>query len=227
MQMITKIPVGIVDDKSQNRLLFTERLNFSDQITVVMTASDGKDFLDQMKKMDFQQHPSVILMDVEMAGMDGIATVRAGKILYPDVHFLMLTVFDDDDKIFEAIKAGADGYILKNEKVSLIIDCIVQLSESGSAPMSPRIARKTLDLLMNASIPKMEKEDKEKHDYALSDREMEILKLTIDGYSYKQIAQKIFLSSNTVKKHLANIYHKLHVSSKAQAIKIATKSKLI
>ena len=222
-----KIPVGIVDDKSQNRLLFSERLNFSDQITVVMTASDGNDFLNQMKKMDFQQRPAVILMDVEMAGMDGIAAVYAGKILYPDVHFLMLTVFDDDDKIFEAIKAGADGYILKNEKVSLIIDCIVQLSESGSAPMSPRIARKTLDILMKASIPKMEKEEKEKHDYALSDREMEVLKLTIDGYSYKQIAEKLFLSSNTVKKHLANIYHKLHVTSKAQAIKIATKSKLI
>lgn len=221
------IPVGIVDDKSQNRLLLTEMLNFSGQISVVMTASDGKDFLDQMKKMDFQQRPAVILMDIEMSEMDGIAAVHTGKILYPDVHFLMLTVFDDDDKIFEAIKAGADGYLLKNEKISSIIDCIVQVSESGSAPMSPRIARKTFDLLMNASIPKMEKEEKEKNDYALSDREMEILKLTIDGYSYKQIAAKIFLSINTVKKHLSNIYHKLHVTSKAQAIKIATKSKLI
>lgn len=225
--MVMKIPVAIVDDKSQNRLLFTERLNYSDRLTVVMTASGGNDFLDQMKKMNFQQHPSVILMDVEMADMDGIAAVHAGKILYPHVHFLMLTVFDDDDKIFEAIKAGADGYILKDEKVALIIDCIIQLSESGIAPMSPRIARKTLDLLLSASIPKIEKEEKEKNEYALSDREMEILKLTIDGYSYKQIAKKLFLSLNTVKKHISNIYHKLHVTSKAQAIKIATKSKLI
>jgi DNA-binding NarL/FixJ family response regulator len=222
-----KITVAIVDDKSQNRLLFTERLNFSDQITVVITASNGNDFLDQMKRIDFQQRPSVVLMDVEMPEMDGIAAVRAGKILYPEIHFLMLTVFDDDDKIFEAIKAGADGYLLKTEKASLIIECIVQLSESGSAPMSPRIARKTLDLLMSASVPKMEKELREQHDYALSDRELEILKLTIDGYSYKQVAKKIFLSSNTIKKHLSNIYHKLHVTSKAQAIKIATRSKLI
>jgi DNA-binding NarL/FixJ family response regulator len=222
-----KITVAIVDDKSQNRLLFTERLNFSDQITVVITASNGNDFLDQMKRIDFQQRPSVVLMDVEMPEMDGIAAVRAGKILYPELHFLMLTVFDDDDKIFEAIKAGADGYLLKTEKASLIIECIVQLSESGSAPMSPRIARKTLDLLMSASVPKMEKELREQHDYALSDRELEILKLTIDGYSYKQVAKKIFLSSNTIKKHLSNIYHKLHVTSKAQAIKIATRSKLI
>jgi DNA-binding NarL/FixJ family response regulator len=224
---INKIPVGIVDDKSQNRLLFTERLNFSDEIIVVLNASDGKDFLDQMKRMDFQQQPAVILMDVEMAEMDGIAAVQAGKILYPEVRFLMLTVFDDDDKIFEAIKAGADGYLLKNEKISTIIECIVQLSESGCAPMSPRIARKTLDLLMKASIPKMAEENKEKHDYALSDRETEILKLTIDGYSYRQIAERLFLSGNTIKKHLANIYHKLHVTSKAQAIKIATKNKLI
>src|ERR1700730_14878830 len=165
-----KISVGIVDDKSQNRLLFEERLNFSGEIAVVLTASNGKDFLDQMKVIDFQEHPSVILMDIEMPEMDGISAVQAGKILYPHVHFLMLTVFDDDDKIFEAIKAGAEGYLLKDEKVALIIDCIVQLSESGSAPMSPRIARKTLDLLMSASIPKMEKEEKEKHDYALSDR---------------------------------------------------------
>src|SRR3984893_6804512 len=221
-----KISVGIVDDKSQNRLLFAERLNFSEEISVVLTASNGNDFLDQMKVMDFKEHPSVILMDIEMPEMDGISAVQAGKILYPHVHFLMLTVFDDDDKIFEAIKAGADGYLLKNEKVSNIIDCIVQLAESGCAPMSPRIARKTLDLLMNASIPKMEKGDAEKHDYELSDRETEILKLTIDGYSYRQIAEKLFISGNTVKKHLANIYHKLHVTSKAQAIKIATKSKL-
>ncbi|MDP4150616.1 MAG: response regulator transcription factor [Bacteroidota bacterium] len=224
---IPKIPVGIVDDKSQNRLLFTERLNFSEEIAVVMTAADGKDFLDQMKRMDFPQRPAVILMDVEMAEMDGIAAVQAGKILYPDVRFLMLTVFDDDDKIFEAIKAGADGYLLKNEKISTIIDCIVQLSESGSAPMSPRIARKTLDLLMKASIPKMEEGNKERHDYELSDRETEILKLTIDGYSYRQIAERLFLSGNTIKKHLANIYHKLHVTSKAQAIKIATRNRLI
>ncbi|HVM89481.1 MAG TPA: response regulator transcription factor [Puia sp.] len=222
-----KIPVGIVDDKSQNRLLFSERLNFSEEIEVVLTATNGKDFLQQMKALDFDKRPSVILMDIEMPEMDGIITVQSAKILYPELHFLMLTVFDDDDKIFEAIKGGADGYLLKNEKVSMIIDCIMQLNESGSAAMSPRIARKTMDLLMQASIPKIEKEDKERFGYALSDRELEILKLTVDGYGYKQIAKKLFLSSHTVKKHIANIYHKLHVTSKAQAIKIATKGKLI
>ena len=222
-----KIPVGIVDDKSQNRLSFAERLNYSDDIGVILTARDGKDFLDQMKQLKPQLHPVVILMDIEMPGMDGIETVRVAKLLYPQMRFLMLTVFDDEDKIFEAIKAGADGYLLKNEKISLIIDCIVQLSESGSASMSPRIARKALDLLMKASLPELEKESADKFDYELSKREIEILKFTVDGYTSRHIAEKLFLSSHTVRKHIANIYHKLHVTSKAQAIKIATKNKLI
>ncbi|HLZ86311.1 MAG TPA: response regulator transcription factor [Puia sp.] len=222
-----KVPVGIVDDKSQNLHLFAERLNYSDDIAIVLTAGSGDDFLLQMKKLPPSAQPVVILMDIGMPGMDGIETVRVAKLLYPHINFLMLTVFDDDDKLFEAIKAGADGYLLKNDKLAAIIDCIVQLSETGSAPMSPRIARKTLDLLMKASLPEMENETQEKKDYALSDRETEILKLTVDGYAYKAIAERLFLSSHTVRKHIANIYIKLHVSSKAQAIKIATKNKLI
>jgi DNA-binding NarL/FixJ family response regulator len=139
-------------------------------------------------------------------------------------------VFDDDDKIFEAIKAGAGGYLLKDEKVPVIIDCIEQLQEVGGAPMSPRIARKAFDLLMKASMPVPAKEEassEEKNDYRLSARETEVLKLVVDGFDYKAIAEKLFLSSHTVRKHIANIYHKLHVTSKAQAIKLATNNKLI
>src|SRR5580658_1627950 len=150
-----KVPVGIVDDKSQNLHLFAERLNYSDDIAIVLTSSGGNDFLDQMKKLSLSAHPLVILMDIAMPGLDGIETVQIAKLLYPHIHFLMLTVFDDDDKLFEAIKAGADGYLLKNDKLASIIDCIVQLSETGSAPMSPRIARKTLDLLLRSSLPEM------------------------------------------------------------------------
>lgn len=220
-----KIPIGIVDDKSQNRLSLAERINYSDDIDVVLTAHDGYDFLDQMKKVS--RLPAVILMDIEMPGMNGIEAVRPGKHLYPEVNFLMLTVFDDDDKIFEAIKAGATGYLLKDEKLAVIIDCIEQLVEVGGWPMSPRIARKALNLLMKASLPEKENTAIEKNDYDLSSRETEVLKLTVDGYDYKAVAEKLFLSSHTVRKHIANIYHKLHVTSKAQAIKIATKNKLI
>ena len=222
-----KIAIGIVDDKPQNRLSLAEKINFSDDISVTLIAKDGHDFLEQMKRLPINVRPSVVLMDIEMPALDGIEAVRHGAQLYPETKFLMLTVFDDDDKIFEAIKAGAGGYLLKDEKVQVIIECIEQLADMGGAPMSPRIARKALDLLMKATIPSQVKQVPEKNDYALSDREVEVLKLLVDGYDYKAIAEKLFLSSHTVRKHIANIYHKLHVTSKAQAIKIATNNKLI
>ncbi len=221
-----KTRIGIVDDKPQNRLSLAERINYSDDTEVVLIARDGNDFLDQMKMLTPATYPSVVLMDIEMPVLDGIETVRTAKQLYPEVNFLMLTVFDDDEKIFEAIKAGAAGYMLKDEKVTVIIECIQQLVELGGAPMSPRIARKALSLLMKASLPdKPESPQEEKRDFDLSPREMEVLKLTVDGYDYKAVAQKLFLSSHTVRKHIANIYHKLHVTSKAQAIKLANKNK--
>jgi DNA-binding NarL/FixJ family response regulator len=222
-----KIPVAIVDDKSQNRISLAERINYSDDIKVVLTAKDGNDFLEQMKFLPEISYPSVVLMDIEMPGMNGIEAVRNGKQLYPALNFLMLTVFDDDDKIFEAIKAGATGYLLKDEKVTVIIECIQQLTESGGAPMSPHIARKALNLLMKASLPEKEDGKIETTDQILSTREMEVMKLMVDGYDYKAVAEKLFLSSHTVRKHIANIYTKLHITSKAQAIKIATKNKWI
>jgi len=222
-----KIPIGIVDDKSPNRISLAERINYSDDIQVVLTAKDGHDFLEQMKHLLPAAYPAVILMDIEMPLMNGIDTVRMGKQLYPAVCFLMLTVFDDEDKIFEAIKAGASGYLLKDEKVPVIIDCIQQLVELGGAPMSPHIARKAMDMLMKASLASKDNPAIEKQLYNLSAREIEVLKLTVDGYDYKAVAEKLYLSVHTVRKHTANIYQKLHVTSKAQAIKIATKNNLI
>jgi DNA-binding NarL/FixJ family response regulator len=222
-----KIKVAIVDDKPQNRMFLAERINYSDDIEIVLTATDGNDFLEQMKHTTAPGYPSVVLMDIEMPGMDGIEAVRMGKQLYPGLNFLMLTVFDDDDKIFEAVQAGAAGYLLKDEKVAVIIECIQQLVESGGAPMSPHIARKALNLLMKASLPDKEYSSIEKNDHGLSSREMEVLRLTVDGYDYKAVAEKLFLSSHTVRKHISNIYHKLHVTSKVQVIKIATKKKWI
>lgn len=223
-----KIPIAIVDDKSQIRLSLAEKMNVSDDIEVTFTAINGEDFITQMKSLLPSHMPQVVLMDIEMPVMNGIETVSLAKQLYPHVRFLMLTVFDDDDKIFEAIKAGASGYLLKDEKIAVIINCIHQLIEIGGAPMSPRIARKALDMLMKTSI-----ENKEKPQSAfivkseLSERETEVLRLLVDGYDYRATAEKLFLSTHTVRKHIANIYEKLHVTSKAQAIKIATNNKLV
>jgi DNA-binding NarL/FixJ family response regulator len=222
-----KIRVAIVDDKSQNRISLAEKINYSDDTEVVLSALSGDDFLEKMKYLSVPEYPSVVLMDIEMPGMNGIETVRMGKQLYPGVHFLMLTVFDDDDKIFEAIRAGATGYLLKDEKVSAIIECIQQLVELGGSPMSPHIARKALNLLMKATLPAQDTKQSENSEHDLSPRELEVLKLTVDGYDYRDVAQKLFLSTHTVRKHIANIYNKLHVTSKAQAIKIATKNRWI
>ncbi len=150
-----KIPIGIVDDKSQNRLSLAERINYSDDIDVVLTAHDGYDFLDQMKKVS--RLPAVILMDIEMPGMNGIEAVRTGKHLYPEVNFLMLTVFDDDDKIFEAIKAGATGYLLKDEKLAVIIDCIEQLVEVGGCAHEPEDCTKSIEPFNESFIARKRK----------------------------------------------------------------------
>ena len=222
-----KIPIAIVDDKSQNRISLSEQIKYSDDIEIIFTAADGYEFLKKMKECTFSRIPMVVLMDIEMPGMDGIQAVQHGHVLYPDLKFLMLTIFDDDDKIFEAIKAGANGYLLKDEKVSIIIDHIQQLVDVGGVPMSPSIARKAMDLLMTASLSGKVTFAAADSAYALSERETEVLKLLVDGLDYKAIAQKLFLSTHTVRKHIANIYHKLQVSSKAQAIKIANKNNLV
>ena len=117
--------------------------------------------------------------------------------------------------------------MLKDEKVPVIIECIQQIVEAGGAPMSPQIARKALNLLMKASLPEKGAGDGEIIDSELSSREMEVLKLTVEGYNYKVIAAKLYLSIHTVRKHTANIYSKLHITSKAQAIKIANKNRWI
>lgn len=214
-----KIPIAIVDDSSQNRLFLKDQLNYSDEIHVVFMAKNGIDFLEQMKELPRSSYPAVVLMDIEMPEMKGTDAVKYARDIYPDLKFLMLTVFDDDDMIFEAIKNGASGYLLKDEKTSTIIDFIQQLLEMGGAPMSPSIARKALSLLSRSTLPGATvREDLPE---MLTERERDVLKLLVEGKDYKAIAEKLFLSTHTIRKHIANIYEKLHVSSKAQVINLA------
>ncbi|MEO7046968.1 MAG: response regulator transcription factor [Ferruginibacter sp.] len=219
-----KIPIAIVDDRPQNRISLSEQIRYSGEFEILFCASNGKEFLELMKNCNLNQLPQVVLMDIEMPEMNGIQAVENGHLLYPDVKFLMLTVFDDDEKIFEAIRAGANGYLVKDEKISLILDYMHQVVEVGGVPMSPGIARKAMNLLMNAVL--LGKAPALPNSYALSEREREVLKLLVDGFDYKSIAAKLFLSGHTVRKHIANIYQKLQVNSKAQAIKIAGKNNM-
>jgi len=223
-----KIPIAIVDDSSQNRLFLADQIRHSEDISVCFTAKNGVDFLEQMKATAPNMHPAIVLMDIEMPEMNGIETVKYAQQLYPDLKFLMLTVFDDDEKIFEAIKNGASGYLLKDEKTSTIIEHIQQLLEIGGAPMSPSIARKALSLLSRSSIGDTGAAlAVNKNDLAerLSERECDVLKLVVEGKDYRAIAEKLFLSTHTIRKHIANIYEKLHVNSKAQVINLALQRK--
>ncbi|RCH55676.1 DNA-binding response regulator [Mucilaginibacter hurinus] len=220
------IRVAIVDDKRLLRHALNDQLAYYNELNVIFQAGNGEEFLQKMKALTADERPQVVLMDVEMPEMDGIEAVTIAKDVYPDVQFLMLTVFDDDDKLFEAIKAGATGYLLKDEKVSNIVKAIAEIVHEGGVPMSPRIARKALGLLKNSPATATDGPyEPERDDYVLSSREMEILNRIVDGLNYQEIGERLFISPHTVRKHIANIYDKLHVSNKASAIKIAIRKK--
>ena len=220
--MINFTKVAIVDDKQPNRVSLNERITSAHVYEVVFMAVNGEDFLDKIKSCPKDNRPQIVLMDIDMPIMDGIETVKRASQIYPDIKFIMVTVFDDEEKIFEAIKAGASGYLLKDESALVISEAIKEVLEFGGAPMSPRVARKAMNLLMNANVESLPKDTKP-DEYKLSDREMDILRLMVDGYDYKVVADKLFISPHTVRKHIANIYEKLHVCSKVDAVKIAIK----
>jgi DNA-binding NarL/FixJ family response regulator len=188
-------------------------------------AVNGHDCLEQLKGLPLEKMPQVIFMDLEMPEMDGVQTISLARALYPDIFFIVLTVFDDDDKIFEAIKAGAHGYLLKDESAITLHNAITNVLESGGAPMSPAIARKAFEMLSKASLQTANKVA-EPHllDVLLTEREKEILLQTINGLDAKRIAALLDISVLTIRKHIANIYQKLHVNSKAQIISLAHKN---
>lgn len=220
--------IGIVDDKAYLRNSLKEKLaSVENEIEIVMEAGDGTDFIRQMKTASLK--PDVVLMDIEMPELNGIETIQRAAPLYPSVKFIMLTVFDDDEKIFNAIKAGAHGYLLKEATAQQIIDAIYQVYEDDGAPMSPGIARKAWKwLTAMSSQPVAEKTAALKNELEpLSEREKEILKCSMEGKEYAQIAELLFLSKHTVRQHMKNIYSKLHVSSKIEALQISLKNKWI
>jgi len=162
--------------------------------------------------------PDVVIMDIDMPGMNGIEGVKLIRRNFPTVQILMLTVFDDDEKVFAAIKAGAAGYILKNAEPSDLLHAISEVY-NGGAPMTPNIAKKVLQQFQ-AILPEAEE------DYHLSAREKEVLGLLVDGLSYKMISAKLNITYDTVRAHMKKIYEKLHVASMTEAVAKAINQKL-
>lgn len=223
------IQIAIVDDKQINRQTVKDKLTAYKEVQLILEARNGKDFLEQLKITNLM--PEVVLMDLEMPEMDGIETIAVASAAYPDIKFIVLTVFEDNDKIFESIKAGASGYLLKEDSAVNIIDAITNVYEYNGIPMNPGIARKAMELLRLMPIHtyrEKEEDEKVKADNAgLSDREMDVLKEMVSGKNYKAIGEKLFISPLTVRKHASHIYEKLHVNSRAQAINIAYKKKWV
>ena len=223
------IKTAIIDDKASNRNILKDKLLRHGHFAITLMAEDGKDFLQKMKSLPADQLPDVALMDLEMPNMDGVDAIAAGSSFFPSVKFVVLTIFDDEDKIFKAIKAGAFGYLLKDESAENITDTLWQMHESGVGPLSPGIAHKILQLVQNNELTLVKKTNgsNEKFFFDLTEREREILQLLVDGLSYKEIGTRLNISANTAKKHVINIYNKLHVNSRTQALHLAYEKGLL
>jgi len=218
--------VALVEDNAVNRNSFMHKLRISGNMKLVFTAYNGNECLQQLKGLSHGGLPQVVFMDLEMPQLDGIETIRLAKSLYPHIHFIVLTVFDDDVKLFEAIRAGASGYLLKHEPASVLEDAVVNVLQTGGAPMSPAIARKALQLLSQSpSMAPVSPSQTEGLPGNITDREKEILQFMVTGWDAKRIAAELNVSVLTVRKHIANIYDKLHVNSRAQVMTLAHKNK--
>jgi DNA-binding NarL/FixJ family response regulator len=164
-----------------------------------------------------EYQPDLVIMDIDMPGTNGIQGVKKIKEAFPEIKVMMYTVFDDDSRIFDCICNGADGYMLKNTPPSKLVQSLEELI-AGGVPMSPFVAQKVFQFFRKPTL---------KDDFNLTNREKEILEFLVQGNSYKMIAEKGFVSIDTVKKHLQNIYHKLHVNCGTEAVAKAIRHKIV
>lgn len=216
------IKVAIVDDNADLINSISLNLGLFSELEIILTANNGRDFCEKL--VASRHKPHVVLMDIDMPVMNGIEATTLVHELYPEIKVVILTVFDDDKKIFDAIQAGANGYLLKDAKPAKLMAAIEDAMDGG-VPMSPTVATKTLELLMNFApdLKKMKTTD----DYQLSQREIEVLQLLATGKNYQQIAEALYLSPKTVRGHIERIYNKLHVHNKIEAVKVAQKNRWI
>lgn len=214
------IKIAIAEDNSFLAKAVIEKLSFFNDLKFKFRSENG---VELMRKLECDHNVDVILMGIQMPEMDGIATTEIVKKKYPHIKIIMITVFDDDENIFNAIKAGANGYLLKEVGAENLHKCILEVI-NGGAPMTPSIALKTLNLLRN---PILAENDEAINEIKLSNRETGILEHLSIGLNYNEIADNLIISPSTVRKHIENIYKKLQVHNKVEAVLKAKKHKLI
>ena len=211
--------IAIFDDNKNIRDSITMLLQTVPEFEVAGSFSNVLDCVEDIRECK----PDIVLMDIEMPGMTGIEAVRSIKKEFPQVLILMQTVFEDDDRVFDSICAGASGYLLKNFLNTKLVESINELQYGGS-PMSPSIARKVFNRMQQ--IPQLFKPE-EVPDYNLTPREKEVLSCIVDGLSYKMIADKLSISYETVRSHVKKIYEKLHVASLTEVVSKAMKERIV
>ncbi len=209
------IKIAIYEDNDTLRTSLSHLLQSTEEFEFAGSFSSPVNIIDNCKNIT----PNVILMDIDMPAVNGIEATILVKEYFPEINILILTVFEDRDKLFNALQAGASGYLLKKSKITEIIEAIHEIHKGGS-PMTPVIARKVLEFFTH---PKSIKNSVDN----LSDREMDILKCLVNGDSYKMIAANCFISMGTVRSHINNIYKKLQVNSKSEAVVKALRDKIV
>lgn len=214
------IKVAIAEDNAFTRKQYEQRFQFYNDIEVVLLAENGKSLIDGLAKLS--ELPNVILMDIEMPGFSGIDAAAIVKDKYPEIGIMMVTVFKDEQNIFSAIKAGASGYLLKDNSTDEIVDAINELVDGG-VPLSKSIARKVLGYLKDGNIST----EKEEADFKLTKREVEILQAIVRDDTEYAIAMDLKISQHTVRSHVKNIYKKLQVHSRGAVVKAAYEKNLL
>ena len=200
------IKVAIIEDNTHYRTTLATLLHYDEQVSLIHLLEDCESMIGLF---EFDK-PDVVLMDIDLPGINGIQGVWEVKKRWPEIKILMLTVFEDEDKLFSAIKAGANGYLLKKDSPQKILDSVVAVHR-GESPMNGMIAAKILD-----HFQQQQQTTETLQKANLTDREMQILKELIKGYSYKEIANSIFISTETFNSHIKNIYRKLNVHSRSE-----------
>jgi DNA-binding NarL/FixJ family response regulator len=210
----TLIRIVIYDDNQQRCESLKALLTLTDGILCVAVFPDCSHVIENMELF----YPDVVLMDIEMPNVDGISGVQQIKKHYPAIRIIMQTVFEDEDKIFASLQAGAEGYILKNASAEKITQCIEEVYQGG-AYMTPSVAIRVTRYFKDQNSPKNE--------YHLTPKETAVLTFLSEGLSYKMVADKLGISYFTVNAHIKNIYEKLHVHSLGEAVSLAIKNKIV
>ncbi|MFZ4769681.1 MAG: response regulator [Ferruginibacter sp.] len=202
------ITVAIVEDNIDIRKALEQIVSMTKGFKLCCSCENGEDALVKLPIYE----PKVVLMDIHLGGIDGIEVVKKLKVQLPDMLFMMCTVYEEDEKIFEALTAGASGYIIKKTTPTRLLEAIKELYEGG-APMSSQIARKVVMAFQQKTTDNINRSLD-----LLSKRELEILEMLATGLVYKEISEKLCISSETVRKYVYNVYNKLHVGNRVEAV---------